>query len=97
MAKKHAYEWDGIPFDKTHEEVKSRSYEAHAKFANEIEKRMEAQGIKRPDIALRIGGEAPQVYRVLDPRNNVTIDSMCRVAAAVGARVEISVKDAATE
>lgn len=96
-SKKNVYKWDGVPFDKENEQVLTRCRETHRGLINQLQERMLDQEVKKSDLAFRIGGEAPQIYRVFNEKKNITIETMCRVASAVGARVKITLVEGDSE
>lgn len=96
-SKKNTCEWDGVPFDKHHKRVIFNSQSSHEDFINEMRLRMSKQGIGRPELARRIGGEQPQIYRMLNPSSNITLLTMSRAAAAVGAKVKLTFVDEDSE
>jgi DNA-binding Xre family transcriptional regulator len=57
------------------------------------ERRIEA-GISKAELARRVGTSRTQIDRILDPRSqNVTIETLGRVAAVMGKRLHLELVD----
>ena len=56
----------------------------------QIEKAMKRGKVQKSDLATRLGTSRAQLDRLLDPENSaITVDSLARVAAALGRRLKI--------
>lgn len=53
-------------------------------FTEELIQRMEELGIKRADLARKLGVSAPYVSKLLDGAGNFTLETLIKVADAVG-------------
>jgi antitoxin HicB len=81
--------------------LRAKGFEADIKIA--VEKRiialqLEAErksfGISKSELARRVGTSRAQIDRILDPRSqNVTIESLKRVAAVMGKRLHFELID----
>jgi len=56
----------------------------------QIEKAMKRGKVKKSELAIRLGTSRAQLDRLLDPDNAaITVESLARVAAALGKRLKI--------
>ena len=62
-------------------------------FVRDLASRMDTQGIKRADLAAKIGSSPAYVTKVLRGDANFTLETMTKLAMAVGARVQVNVVD----
>jgi transcriptional regulator with XRE-family HTH domain len=58
-------------------------------FADELVRLLEARGLKRTELAEKLGTNRGYVTRVLNTDYNLTIETMARIADALGARVSL--------
>lgn len=54
-----------------------------------LRRRLEASGLSRSALARRLGASPAYVTKVLRGRTNFTLDSLVKIAAALGAEVEV--------
>lgn len=82
-------------FDQLHKEAKKKDAywvaDAIYSFTEEVNRIAEVEGISRAEIARRLGTSAAYVTKVFRGDANFTVESMVRLARAVGARVDIHV------
>lgn len=57
---------------------------------------MESKGITKSDLAARIGCSAPYVTKIFRGNPNLTVESMVKIAAAVGYEIEIELREKAS-
>jgi DNA-binding XRE family transcriptional regulator len=60
---------------------------AHFSIANEIIERRKALGLTQNDLALASGVAQPEISRIENGVNNPTLDTLIRLARALGSRV----------
>jgi plasmid maintenance system antidote protein VapI len=58
-------------------------------FADELARLLEARGLKRTELAAKLGTNRGYVTRVLNTDYNLTIETMVRIADALGACVSL--------
>ena len=58
-------------------------------FADELARLLEARGLKRTELATKLGTNRGYITRVLNTDYNLTIETMVRIADALGARVAL--------
>jgi antitoxin HicB len=62
--------------------------------ALQLEAERKSFGISKAELARRVGTSRAQIDRILDPKSqNVTIESLKRVASAVGKRLHLELID----
>jgi antitoxin HicB len=61
----------------------------------ELYKQLRRQGVRKAELARRLGWHLPQVDRLLDLRHDSRMDQLERAFAALGKRILISIEDAA--
>lgn len=62
--------------------------------AMQLEERRIEAGVSKAELARRVGTSRPQIDRILDPRSqNVTIETLGRVAAVLGKRLHLALID----
>lgn len=65
-------------------------------FADELARLLEARGLKRTELAAKLGTNRGYITRVLNTDYNLTIETMVRIADALGARVSLHLHPAGT-
>lgn len=60
-------------------------------FAEELVKMLEARGLKRTELAEKLGTHRGYVTRVLNTDYNLTIETMARIALALDARIALHI------
>ena len=78
-----------VPFTKDHEKVVACEQTAHQEYVDQILKEMEKQNLNKNRLTHMIGAEAPMTYRMLDTKENITLNTMIRYANALGKTVRI--------
>lgn len=58
-------------------------------FADELARLLEARGLKRTELAAKLGTNRGYITRVLNTDYNLTIETMVRIADALGASVAL--------
>lgn len=58
-------------------------------FADDLVTLLEARGLKRTELAEKLGTNRGYITRVLDTEYNLTIETMARIAHALGARISL--------
>ena len=58
-------------------------------FADDLVRLLEARGLKRTELAEKLGTNRGYITRVLDTEYNLTIETMARIAHALGARISL--------
>jgi antitoxin HicB len=61
----------------------------------ELYKQLRRQGVRKAELAKRLGWHLPQVDRLLDLRHDSRMDQLEKAFAALGKRIVISIEDAA--
>jgi len=62
-------------------------------FIHELDGRMRAQGVTRAELARRLGTSKAYVTKVLGGHANFTLETMSRIAFALGGRVRVHIAD----
>lgn len=62
-----------------------------AEVAHDLETRMKCGGISQTDLARRLGVSAAYVNRLVKGKENLTIETLAKVAAAIGHGVSITI------
>ena len=65
-------------------------------FAEELCRLMEQSGISRAELAERIGSSRAYITRILRTDYNLTVETMVKLATALGARVTLGLTSQAT-
>ena len=65
------------------------------RFAVELNRRMKGRGIKLKQLANKVGLSPACISRVLRGDENLTLEMMAKLADAVGAEMEIQLRDEA--
>lgn len=81
--------------------LRDRGLEAQVKGAVEkrvialqLDERRQQIGMSKAELARRVGTSRTQIERILDPHSqNVTLETLRRVAAEMGKRVQLSLAD----
>ena len=55
------------------------------------------RGMSQEELATKVGASQPYIARILKGKNNFTIATMVKLARAVGGRLEIQIREGATE
>jgi transcriptional regulator with XRE-family HTH domain len=66
---------------------------AMRRFVTDIDRRMEAKTMSRAELAARLGTSAAYITKALRGDVNFTLESMTKLALAVGGRLHVSVVD----
>jgi len=63
-------------------------------FVRDFAQRMDAEGLKRSELAVKIGSTPAYVTKILRGDANFTLETMTKLAMAVGGRLQIEIVDA---
>jgi|GEM_PF-899924 len=58
-------------------------------FADDLVRLLEARGLKRTELAEKLGTNRGYITRILDTEYNLTIETMARIALALDARISL--------
>ena len=70
-------------YTKDNKEIVAAERKFKQDFIDAVEKRMKEKGFNRAALGVLIGADAPMVYRMLDPKANVSVNTIIRAAYAL--------------